>query len=149
MTLTRWPMVFTMGVLAAAAGCVDLSPVAFEAPEGGALDARDDAPPDGPSADALAADCTSCLSTGPCSVAWTACTANDQCGKFAACMSASLCWAASLTDLANLSPCLISCATAAGIMSQNSPAAVLISPVYTCAQNPAQCEPACIPGGDR
>ncbi len=148
MTLARWPTVFMMGVLAGASGCVDLSPVAFEAPEGGASDAHDEAPLDGPSADALAAECTTCLSTGPCSAALTACNADAECAKFAACMSASLCWAASLTDLANLSPCLVTCATGAGITSQNSPAAVLISPVYTCAQNPAQCESACIPGGD-
>jgi hypothetical protein len=79
---------------------------------------------------------------------WTACEANSSCAAFAACMSATLCWSSTLSDLANLSPCIIQCAGAGMITSQNDPAAVLVSPLYTCAQDPAQCEHACVPGAD-
>jgi hypothetical protein len=151
MNLSRWIPGLAVGglvALGASAGCVDLSPLDFEAPEAGAPDGGRDASGDGPSRDALAAECQGCLSGGECGATWTACEANTRCAAFATCMSTTLCWASMLTDLADLSPCLIQCAELGGITSQNDPAAVLVTPLYTCAQNPSECGQACVPGAD-
>jgi hypothetical protein len=129
---------------AGAGGCVDLSPVDFEAPDGGVPEAAKGAVTDGPSSEALVDACHTCLSMGPCVPSWTACVANSSCAKLAACMTTSLCWAANLSNLADLSPCVVTCAETAGITSQNAPAAVLATPLFTCAQDPARCGAVCV-----
>jgi hypothetical protein len=126
--------------------CLDLSPLPYSPP---AADASiGDAPVD-VNLDALAAACRQCLSSGPCASSLSACDKDMSCATFAECMTSSVCWASSLTDLAHLSPCVIACATDAGITSQNSPTAVLIAPLFTCAQDPARCGNACLPSRDK
>ena len=146
MTPTSCARSLALVALVGAGGCVDLSPVDFEAPEGGAPDSAKDAVTDGPSAEALAAGCQTCLSMGLCVAPWTSCAANSVCLAFAECVSATMCWSSSLTDLSNLSPCLITCAAKGGITSQNDPASLLVAPLLVCAQDPARCGPECVPG---
>jgi hypothetical protein len=145
----RAPRVRTCAALLAVAvgGCVDLSPLEYVPPEGGVSDA---APADAGGADARVASCETCFETTPtCEPSWTACQADPICTKFANCMSTSACWSQNLGDLANPSPCLVTCALTAGIVSQNSPSAALVSPLYTCAQDPTRCKSACTGTGDR
>jgi hypothetical protein len=131
-------------------GCVDLAPVDFQAPEGGAIaEAGADAPGDGAARGALAAACAACLSTGPCASSFMACQANTACARFIECATPTLCWAANVTDFSALPPCLIQCSAVAGITSQNDPASILLTPIFACAQDPAQCGAACSGGADR
>jgi hypothetical protein len=129
-------------VVALATGaCVELSPLDYAAPEAGISDA---APLDAPTGDGRAVACDTCFAAQPtCSTQWSACEADKICSKFAACMSQMSCWNSSITDLMNLSPCIVTCSLSAGITSQNSPAAALISPLFTCAQDPLRCGPVC------
>jgi len=139
MSATRSAIV--LAVFLATGGCVDLSPLNYTAPEGGISDA---APLDAIEGDGRAVACDTCFAAQPtCSATWRACESDKVCNKFAACMSQMSCWNASITDLMNLTPCLVSCSLSAGVTSQNSPAATLISPLFTCAQDPLRCGPVC------
>lgn len=139
MSATRSAVV--LGVILATGACVDLSPLDYAAPEAGIADA---ALLDVAEGDGRAVACDTCFAAQPtCSANWRACEADAICNKFAACMSQMSCWNASITDLMNLSPCLVTCSLSAGVTSQNSPAAVLISPLFTCAQDPLRCGPVC------
>jgi hypothetical protein len=136
-------------VSAAFAGaCLDLSPVPYEGPEGGVFDGSVADVVFDVSADAPAGACTQCLRTG-CKAAETACEQNTKCSKFAACMSAMLCWGSSLTDLTNLTPCLTTCGVSAGLTSQADPASALITPVLACAHDPTVCASACLEGAEQ
>jgi hypothetical protein len=142
--------VFSCAVLAVcvSSGCVDLSPLPFSEPDAADASAGD-APLDVANLDALVAGCRQCLSSGPCAPALNACDTDMTCAAFADCMTSSLCWASSLTDLMHLTPCLVNCATTGGITSQNSPGALLIGPLFTCAQDPARCGNECAPSTDQ
>jgi hypothetical protein len=126
--------------------CVDLSPLDYVdvPPEAGVADAAScgDSSPD-----AATAPCDECFTSTPsCASSYTACQNDTSCGEFERCMSTTACWSSNLSNLANLPPCLTSCALKAGVGSQNSPTSVLISPLFACAQDPARCEKACTQG---
>jgi hypothetical protein len=130
-----------LATVASAGACVDLSPLDYAGPEGGLPEAATIGDTGGGAQGAL---CDMCFEAQPtCSMSWKACQADKSCVKFAACMSQTSCWGASINDLMNLSPCVISCSLGAGVTSQNSPTAVIISPLFTCAQDPLRCGPAC------
>jgi hypothetical protein len=133
-----------LGVLSA---CVDLSPGQYSEPDASDASTIDAvAVVDVANRDAFVAECKVCLSSGPCAALVSACDGDMACAAVADCLTASLCWASSLTDLAHLPPCLLSCAATAGVTSQNSPSVLLASPVFVCAQDPARCGNVCAPG---
>jgi len=133
--------VLACGVLMGA--CLDLSPVPYEAPDSGSLDGSlvsvvsDAGGPDAPGA-----ACGQCLKT-TCAQMESACGMNTKCSTLAICLTATLCWGSSLTDLTNLSPCVVQCAISSGVVGQNDPASVLVSPLFACAQDPSRCASAC------
>jgi hypothetical protein len=137
--------VVTIAAACLVAGCLDLSPLPYAAPYAGA-DASAGGLADAGDRDAQVGECRQCLSAGPCASPYTACQADPKCGTFADCMTASLCWGSSLTDLAHLSPCVLNCAASAGIYSQNDPSAAAVSNVFTCVQDPTKCASVCIGG---
>ena len=131
----------TLATVASAGACVDLSPLDYAGPEGGLPEAATIADT---GADGQGAVCDMCFEAQPtCAKNWKACQADKICVKFAACMAQMSCWSASIADLMNLSPCLVSCSLGAGVTSQNSPTAVIISPLLICAQDPLRCGPVC------
>jgi hypothetical protein len=145
-TLRAVASVLTSAVLAAA--CLDLSPLPYEGREGGVLDGSlGDVALDAIGGDASGGACAECLKTS-CKSAETACEQSPECTKFAACVSATQCWGASLTDLTNLPPCLLQCGMSAGVTSQADPASALIGPLLICAQDPKVCATSCLVGGD-
>ena len=128
--------------------CVDLSSPTYRDPSAASPDASvADAVSDVASrADALAAECRECLSGPACASVYDPCAANASCLTFATCATDSSCWSSSLTDLTHISPCLVTCSGKAGITSMNDPGAVLVGPVYGCAQDPNKCGNLCDPG---
>jgi hypothetical protein len=127
--------------------CLDLSPLPYEGPEGGVFDGSvADVVFDVGGPDAPGAACAQCLQIE--CPAQAPCEKNAKCAKFSVCMSATLCWGSSLADLTNLAPCLAACAVSASLFGQSDPAAVLLSPVFTCAQDPKVCASECVAGAE-
>jgi hypothetical protein len=127
--------------------CLDLSPLPYQGPEGGVFDGSvPDVAFDVGGPDAPGAACAQCLQTA--CPAQTACEKNAKCTKFSVCMSATLCWGSSLADLTNLAPCLAGCAVSAGLVGQSDPAAVLLGPLFICAQDPKTCASECVAGAE-
>jgi hypothetical protein len=150
MTASR-PIASMLVAAAFAGACLDLSPLPYEGPVGGGV--PDVSVPDVGldvsradalvGADALGGACPQCLKI-KCASAEKACEKSVECSKFSACMNATQCWGSSVTNLTNLSPCLLQCATAGNVTGQDDPVAALIAPLISCAQDPADCAGACL-----
>jgi hypothetical protein len=122
--------------------CLDLSPVPYEAPDSGALDGSlANVVSDAGGAEAGAA-CTQCFES-KCAAAESACQKNTKCATLSMCLTASVCWGSSLTNLTNLSPCVVQCAISSNVVGQGDPASVLVSALFGCAENPTLCASAC------
>lgn len=123
--------------------CLDLSPVPYDAPDSGLLDGSLVAMlSDAGGADAPGAACSQCFKSA-CPALESACEANAKCDTLSTCLTGTLCWGSSLANLANLSPCLIQCAISSGVVGQDDPASVLVSPLFVCAEDPNRCAGPC------
>jgi hypothetical protein len=142
---TRALAVAATGTAIALGACLDFSPLPYSPDAGGADASVTDAVVDVGNIDALKAACATCIA-GTCTDGQTACNANPKCAIFSACLTAAYCWQSTLTNLADLPPCVTMCALTAGVTSQNDPGAALLAPIYTCSHDPARCGPECAPG---